>query len=707
MSLIVLGGCRQESSVKDTNPGQSVESDLGVNRLEGLPGLVYQSQVNSPIKWQPWTKESIKLARDSGRLILAVIAMPQQSTYRDVLEKLESNEYVVEDLNQNYVPILIDGDAVREICILTADLCAEIGKNLQLPLMLWLTPDVNPVAWIPLPDGESTSIDELFMQSNPMVGLMWEEDSEYVSSNSQMDQKIRRQRMIDRRENREMSDQPDTDSVKALRQLTSLYDPLSRTFDEAGGLFPAGSLDLLSMGARMEALPDDIREKSMTVLEYLLSDLLGSAMFDPLDGGVYNSRRGSSWALPGFYRDCSTQARVVVSLMEAYDATGNEKAFDRALAVLSFAEENFKTAEGLFALPSADRGANEVWLWNMGDLNPILSDEEKDVWVRATGMKEIGNLPSEVDPLREFFRNNSLRHDKSAEQIAKETGKDLKAVEELISSSSRKLLKVRDERMKHEIWPAEANSAATFRMVSAYAAAYRATGEAKFLKRAIETIEKARDHFSDGPRLKLYASDAPPSLVSARAFVYGLAITASLDVAAISLDKSWLSWADDLATTTAETFTAGDYIRECPPDADLMGLPISDMAMIFDDSSVGILSMVEARMEALGRPLFGSFASLATGLPASAISSPVLYTDVIQGSLMRAYGASLHYNSGVGEDMKTALSRVSPKVMMTLSVEVGSEDPTSEVFKISSDGTKIPISQPQEIYDRSLPRGSR
>ena len=58
----------------------------------------------------------------------------------------------------------------------------------------------------------------------------------------------------------------------------------------------------------------------------LLVDLLPSPMFDPLDGGVFTSRRGTSWALPNFTRDCLSQARAAVALFNAYRATGEIKA---------------------------------------------------------------------------------------------------------------------------------------------------------------------------------------------------------------------------------------------------------------------------------------------------------------------------------------------------------------------------------------------
>ena len=113
-----------------------------------------------------------------------------------------------------------------------------------------------------------------------------------------------------------MSEQPAVDVVRSLRQLASLYDSYSRSFDEAGGLFPAGALELLSTAAiRPGTSARCPRPRALETTRELLTDLLPSAMFDPLDGGVFSSRRGASWALPSFVRDCPGQARVAVALI--------------------------------------------------------------------------------------------------------------------------------------------------------------------------------------------------------------------------------------------------------------------------------------------------------------------------------------------------------------------------------------------------------
>ncbi len=657
--LFHLVGCERKVTKELPEPDEqtvAIDFTAETNNIAGIPGMVYSAAEKSPIHWQPWTKESQEMARKSRRLMLVVIAIPQQPTYSNILAQLASDPATVAEINRSYVPILVDGDAVREFGILTAELCSEIGSGLQLPLVVWMTPQCDPVAWIPLPSRDSGSAVELFNQSHGMVGNMWQEDPGYVTKNSRMDQVNRSARMRKRMQEREISKEPAADCLRALRQLTSLYDPVSRTFDEAGGLFPCGALDLLTMGARMEGIPDDLHEKCKQTLGFLLDDLLVSAMFDPLDGGVFNARRGATWSLPGFHRDCATQARVAISLLDAYEVTHNAKALERALGILGFAEKTYRNQDGLFALGGGNYGAVEEWLWRYEDVQGWLSEEELSAWVLASGMAMPGNLPSEVDPLREFFRANSISFSKTTEQVAAELGADAGTIRDTLDRAREKLLKVRNARLSQAPENRYGSAAATFRIVSAYATAYRITGKLEFRDLAVSTLEKAKKSFSDGPRLNSHKSDAPASLNAARAFVYGLAIQASLDVAAVTLDESWNNWAGDLASTASEIFVQDDTLRECPSYADLVGMPVVDLAMLFDDSSVGLLAMADSRLDALGIPFVPSFAKKVSGLPINSLDSPILHTDVIQASLVRYFGITCVYGADAAPDLKHAIA---------------------------------------------------
>ncbi|MEY3896418.1 MAG: hypothetical protein RLZZ214_1938, partial [Verrucomicrobiota bacterium] len=668
-----------------------------------LPGAVYRSQAGSPIHWQPWTQETLGRAKTAGRLVFAVVAMPQQPGFQSVLATLAADPDLVAAINDTYVPVLVDGDAAREIGLLTADLCAEIKRGLQLPLFIWMTPDANPVAWIPVTPAGGANAAELFNQSHSMVSRMWKDDSGYVIKNSGLDNASRRQRIGQRKNAKVMSQQPADDVLRSLRQLASFYDPYSRTFDEAGGLFPAGALDLLATAAIHPGVPAETRTRSLETTRELLVDLLPSAMFDPLEGGVFSSRRGNSWALPSFYRDCGSQARAAVSLIHAYRATGDKRALEKALGLISFAEKSFGTSEGFFSVGMAQESQPASWLWSVEDIAKELPPEDAAWWIKATGMKGLGNLPSEVDPRREYFRSNSLGIGKSVAELAVDLGEPVETFAPRFEIVRKTLLKARNTRLGPTIRDDTSHAGATLRMVSAYAAAFGVTGDEKLREKAVNLLDKTRATFSDGPILRLFSQPAPNSIGEGRAFLYGLALQAALDVSAITSDEKWLDWSENLATTAAELFTDAEFLKECPDDAKIMDLPITDLVMLFDDSTAGLISFAECRLAERERPLVANFSTLATPLPTYSVDRPILHTDLLQATLARQFKVTLITGTALSSEMKLAVERLPMRMFQRRAAMAQDNIPPGAVKVVLTDSESRVITTPEELTEALLP----
>ncbi|MEX1048302.1 MAG: DUF255 domain-containing protein [Akkermansiaceae bacterium] len=674
-------GCRKSGSVATdaASPPGKIASELKTNGLAQLPGAVYRSQADSPIHWQPWTKETLDHAVAANRLVFAVVAMPQQAAFRAVLKNLAQDSALVSLINETYVPVMIDGDAAREIGILTADLCAEIKVPLQLPLFLWMSPEGNPVAWVPVTS--EARVAEFFNQSHTMVSRMWIDDTQYVIANSALDNSNRRARLASRRNTAVMSHQPGEDAVRGIRQLASFYDPYSRTFDEAGGLFPAGALDLFATTAVHPGVPADLRTRCLETTRELLLDLLPSAMFDPLEGGVFSSRRGKSWSLPLFTRDCVAQSRAAVALIHAYRATDNQAALDKALGLIDFAEKSYTTPEGLFSVGMVHATDPAAWLWSIEEIEKELPAADGAWWIAATGMKGLGNLPSETDPHREFFRSNSLGLKKSLAQIAAAQAQPLELFRPRFETVRKTLLKARNSRLGPLDRDDSSHAGASFRMVSAYAAAFGATGDVAFREKAVDLLEKSRSAFGEGSRLRTFSKAAPGSVGAGRAFVYALALQAALDVAMITSDDAWLRWSEDLATTAAELFTDAEFLKECPDDAKVIDLPVTDLVMLFDDSTAGLISLVETRLAGCKRPLVASFSQLATPLPRYAIERPILHTDLLQATVARHFNVTLVIGPEVSPDLRLAIERLPLRMIQRRSAK--SEDAVpAEAVKI-------------------------
>jgi uncharacterized protein len=710
MPALALGVvCCRKAREGDPQSGKSAVKtapELLTNQLGTLPGAIPRSQALSPIHWQPWKKETLARAKDARKLVMCVIAIPQQPGFLGTLRALNDDKSVVDVINNHYVPVLVDGDAAREMSILTADLCSEIKRDLSLPLLLWITHDGNPVAWIPIPAGDPVEVRELFNQSHLMVSPMWSDSPDYVLKNSALDNANRIARLKERKNIKVMSQQPAIHVVRSLRQLASLYDPYSRNFDETGGLFPAGSLELLASSAVHPGLPEEVKERCLSTTRELLLDLLPSAMFDPLEGGVFTSRRGMSWALPAFQRDCPSQAQAAVALIEAHRATGIEEALDKALNLIAYSEKAHATPDGLFAVGLMRETKPLDWMWRVEDVQKLLAPEDAAWWIKATGMKGLGNLPSEVDPRREYFRSNTLGLAKSTAELAADAGLTPEQFAPKFEAVRAKLLAERDRRIGKVTRDESAHAPSTFRMVSAYAAAFTATGEEVHRKKAVALLQKAREAFSVGPRLRVFAQEAPASVGTARAFVYALALQSALDVAAITSDEQWLVWAEDLATTSAELFAHDDVLMECPEDAKMIDLPVTDLVMLFDDSTAGLVSMAECRLAEIGRPLVPDFSKLATPLPTYALDRPVLHTDLLLATVARHYKITALLGDALSPDMKLAVERLPMRVIQRRPAKPNEEVPAGSVtLLIGEEERAVRVSSPQSLGQAILPKG--
>lgn len=707
LATAVSFGCFSCGKRKPAPAPVVVAEALKRNHADEQPGAVYQSQAVSRIRWQPWSRETFENAKDARRLILAVVVLPQQG-FNDVLEKIEKEPALVSAIDGNYVPVILDGEVVREMSLLSAPLCAEIRQRLDLPLFLWLTHELNPVAWTSIPSGKGDEISKIFLQSSEMVGRMWRDDPNYVLTNSHADNESRRSRLLAYLKALKASANPSGDAAGAARQLASLYDPFSRTIDESGGLFPSGVFDVMSTAAILPGLTEGVRERGREVMEDLLEDLLPSAMFDPLEGGVFSGRTEQTWALPNYSWTCSDQGRVASVLFRAHQVSGNRLALERAISLLRFAEMKFMTDEGLFVSGAVGRGSRQNWLWTTEEIEQALPPEDAKWWIAATGMTALGNLPSEIDPGREFFRRNTLALPVPLETTATKFGVSAEEFRERFEKSRLKLLEVRNSRIGASAKDTFPHAGSNFRMISAYSAAYAATGDESWRAKATALFKLSREKFQSGGRLQSFGQVGSAAMTEGRAILYALAVQAALDVSDITSDDAPLDWVTELCETAEKIFKKGDDVLEVSEEADLMDLPISDRRRIFDDTTTGVFALSEARLSPSGHPAADILRRLAAPLPEDAVKIPILHTDVITAALVKHHSKAVIRGQGLSGEMKTVLGRLPLQLVPQGSAKVSDGIPEGSVRVISADGSGKLISDPsaliKEVLGSDIPR---
>jgi uncharacterized protein YyaL (SSP411 family) len=273
-------------------------------------------------------------------------------------------------------------------------------------------------------------------------------------------------------------------------------------------------------------------------------------------------------------------------------------------------------------------------------------------------MTELGNLPMDADPSRANFRLNSLGFSKTTAELAKEQSQSIEEFSGRLERARNGLLQARNRRLGNSTRNDSSHATSSFLMVSAYASAFGVTGDVSYRDKAVALLEKSKMAFADGPRLSIFSKDSPKSIGAGRAFLYGLAMQAALDVSDITMDKKWIHWSEDLATTAGEYFVDSGFLKECPDQAKVLDLPITDLSMLFGESTAGVFSSVECRLAAQKRPLLKSFSDLVTPLPKLVLDQPMIHTDLLSAMIARHYSVNLLIGANLTSELKLAVERL-------------------------------------------------
>lgn len=701
--ILPLTACRRQNAAEQVQAPPVIAPELSENQLASSPGNLLSAESNAPVHWQTPEPETLRRAKDARRPIFAFVGMPQSLLTHTALEAIYRNGALVESLNRDFVPVLVDADVCREIGLLTVPLCAELKKPTTLPMLLWLTSEGNPIAWLPLSSQNPKEIVENVTNAANTVGHMWLESPDYVMNNGRSDNTARSQRLsaLAFVPVVQTSANPSSDINAAIRQLATLYDATTHNFDDSGGLFPSGALKLLSEAACYKAIPAFSRDAASKTVGELGGELAASAMIDPLDGGIFLNRVGIGWNMPVFLRGCSQQAQAAIAWMNAGRATHNSTFTAIGLSALSYAEDAYATGNGLFAMGfNEDPEKTADWLWSEESIRSALTHNEAEVFCAVCEISKLGNIPSECDTRRQFFRLNSLAMRTPVAKVAISLGIPAESADALFQSSCRKLSKIRGERLGNTMHDKIPHAASTFRMISAFASAWSATGDPIWRDKALRSIQKAKIFFAEGNRLRYQADHPGKGQNAARAFIYGLGILAALDVSDITLDPGWASWAEDLASTASEHFTdANGAIEECPASSRFVNLPAVDRSMLFDDSSAGLLSIAEARLVRMGMSVTSSLTATVTPLHTSVPSQPILHTDLIEAWLIRLCSPVITLADNAPEALKLAVCRLPTGLVLrsTTTRQTTNPPPSGKARITLPGGGDHLVSSPEEL----------
>ncbi len=611
--------------------GPESPSKLTSNRLANESSNFLRTHADSAINWQPWSSDILDLAERSQRLILVLVGSTYYSQSYQFADLLETQ--FKDQINVNYVPVLADIEVDPALSLAANYLALERGESIAFPFALWLSHEGNPVAWMSVSTTKEAEMLSEFRRASNTVQAILNDSQRYIVENSRFDNKGRLKRITSlwNLTEQEEGPQPKQGELFLRAQgLADLYDPTTSTFDNTGGIPPANLITTLSRISQHPACPPRLRKNAKRATQAVNQHLIQSAIRDPLDGQFYIRRGSNSFAIPILSKHVRTQAEMLSALVSSASNTISDYAIEQLIT--SFLNNRFESLS-----INRDEVIDEVYFWKKETLSELLSPQELEVATAAFGLHNLGNIPGNDDPQRNFFRRNTLGLVKFGPQLAAELNLPSSEAEKLLTSLSTKLA-------IHQDTVVEANNGRNEEtLVTVSNQAYLLTGlvRAQATKpntasnQLLENIgnQILNDYLTEDQKLLRILQDGKRESLFAQAQDYVVVLEALLEWYRLTWNEEILFHIKGLTNTFLDHFIdENGYPFEVNPAQYPLSFPIYNSTMIFGASTWGVCYHVLQRLSQLGyeherlqTTLTAIILPLETGLK----KTPVLHTDYL------------------------------------------------------------------------------
>lgn len=579
----------------------AVSLDTFENELSDSSTDFLRSFGDDSVSWQKWDASLLEKARSAQSPIMALVGTSLGGSSRAVAKELAETPHLRKLITRQSICTVVDTHVFPEIAVLSYYLSSEIQRTTAFPMMIWLSHEGSPIAWIPIGELSDRELEIIVGNAVAMVEDIWSSDSEYAVENSRTDNEARQRRFdfgINGPEVEIKVEQRDEIFRRGTRQMSSLYSFGDKDLDNVGGLIPTSSLELLATGSQSRLLTDEVRTNCLKAAREVTQELVNEALKDHLDGSYFMARRTTDWSLPTFSKSLSAQARVAHMLIHVGTLVDEKSFIQEGLSLLAVIEGSWLSKSLSSHSPTGDQDDPGKFFWDLKTLEKILSEDEIPLTLAAFSLKKEGNIPSEVDPLDNFYELNTLRRRIPLEELVKQHGSSVKQIEERLTTIEQKLLKHREENTKFESENTLSLTELSLVLKTQLARAGH-LGNDPHLTPAIATAEKILKDFFD-PEKGFSRLELKNAFVAARCGDYAVTSNAFLLLYQATLEEKWLTTAlKTLEEGISKLTTESGLLMETAEKDRVIPLRQHNRAMIFGDSSLGTLDLVLTRVFAI------------------------------------------------------------------------------------------------------------
>lgn len=459
---------------------------------ESSPYLLQHA--HNPVNWYAWGPEALEKARKEDKLLLVSIGYSSCHWCHVMEHESFEDQEVARIMNEKYICIKVDREERPDIDQVYMNAVQLMTGQGGWPLNCFALPDQRPVyggTYFRKEDWKNLllNLDDFFREKRDEA----EAYAEKLTAGIRQSEQVRFTG-----EKKEFS----------RRDIRDIYEPWKQYFDfKEGGharapKFPLPNNFLFILRYACHFKDTEARE----IVQLTLDKMSRGGIYDQLGGGFSRYSVDGQWHVPHFEKMLYDNGQLVSLYSEAYSYFKSDLYRQTVYETLDFIEREMTSPEGGFysALDADSEGVEgKFYCWTIGETENSgvwkgegPGDPEtgrgtnfagtlEDVSATSTDEKAVFCAYYNITARGNWEGTNILRRLYTDEEIAEKfniSGEDL---QQIITEGKKKLMQAREKRIRPGL---DDKILASWNgiMLKGYLDAFRAFGEKRFLKRALE-----------------------------------------------------------------------------------------------------------------------------------------------------------------------------------------------------------------------------
>lgn len=512
-----------------------MKQDVSTNHLTNESSPYLRQHASNPVHWYPWGPPAFERAKQLKRPILLSVGYSTCHWCHVMAHESFEDKEIAEVLNAHYVAIKVDREERPDVDAIYMSAVQAMSGHGGWPMTVWLTPEGTPFfagTYFPARDGDRGARYG-FLTLLKEIAIRYHENPVQFHNTGQEVARVIQQHM-----------RPLCGAVPDRAVLDEAMAYYKARYDERfGGVKPApkfpSGLPVRFLLQQHRSLGDT---SALDMALHTLRQMAQGGMYDHVAGGFHRYSTDERWLVPHFEKMLYDNALLVLSYLDAFQATGDAGFATVVNETLAYIQREMTAPEGGFysatdadsLTPDGTHDEGWYFTWTPKELHDVLGHAQGDLVAHYYGVTSDGN-----------FEGRTVLHvTQSMEQLAHALGQSAEQVQNELEDAKALLRQARNQRPTPSL-DDKILLAWNGLMIQAFARAARILGDATYQASAIAAAEFVLSHMAqEGRLLRSYCHTQARH--SAYLDDYAFLIAGLLELFELTSDPRWLEHAMSL-----------------------------------------------------------------------------------------------------------------------------------------------------------------